>query len=997
MLRSVRPIAFAAVTPLLLAFSCPGLLAPRASLDLPGLEHPVKVVYDGFGVPHLFGRTDTDVLRVQGWLHARDRFWKMDLTRRQVDGTLGELLGPDALGDDIQMRVVGLYRGAERSLAGLAPREAEILQAYADGVNAWIAKVRSGELPLPPEYAALELSAASLRDWTPLDTLSIGRGIAASLSLDIDAGLLEKLQEYCDAGAAADPPYDGAALLFQDVQRTAPMDPSSTVPDATGSRPYTEVASSPIGCDALATPAATAAAGAGGETARTARTAVPRWAVAAAGRFAERAERVPFLAAVMHRSEQQIGSNEWGVAASETVEGRPIIANDPHLSLGTPSEFYENHLVVEDDPFSGPGNVSGVTFPGVPTVILGQNPYITWGATTNPMDVTDLFADKLVRGRTDCLDDQGQRQTFCIESGGALHPVELETASYFLNTPGDGELDNLERASLGLTDPGALVITVPFRSFGPIVDVEDPSIFAGGPAETRALTLQYTGFHATRELLTFRIWARARNLDEFLQGLSFFDAGNQNWAYADRDGNLGYFTSSEVPLRKDLEEGAVAGLPPFFVRDGISGENNWLPDPAPPPDQAIPFQVLPFEEMPQTLNPANGFFVNANNDPAGTSLDNDPLNQRRLGKPDAIYYLNPGYSEGLRSGRITQLVRDRVEGGPPISSRDMRAFQTNTQQRDAELMLPFLLDAFAHAEHPSAPDELAAFAGDAQLTEAVARLSAWDYSTPTGIPQGWDASDVHGEPLVPVSDAEVAASVAATLYNVWRGQLVRRVIDDRLQALGVQGVGSGEALVATHHLLAQTPFTGLGASGVDFFPEPAGLGPDDRRDVVLLAALRAALDRLAGPEFAAAFSGATSLDAYRWGMLHRITFQHELGGSFSLPPYAGFEDLSPQLPGLPRDGGYEVVNASGFSARAQGANEFRFGGGPVRRYVGVAGEADRRFGVQGWNTVPSVTGDPPDATQLRFWLTGDHHLVRMEPFEVDLFAQRVEEYAAPAP
>jgi penicillin amidase len=439
------------------------------------------------------------------------------------------------------------------------------------------------------------------------------------------------------------------------------------------------------------------------------------------------------------------------------------------------------------------------------------------------------------------------------------------------------------------------------------------------------------------------------------------------------------------------------GLPPFFVRDGVSGDNNWISEPTPPPGQTIPFRILPFEEMPQALNPANGFFANANNDPAGTSLDNDPLNQRRLSDPNAIYYLNPGYSDGLRSGRITRLVRERVENGPPITSEDMREFQRNTQQLDAELLVPFLLDAFAHAGEPSAPDELAGFASDAQLAEAVTRLAAWDFSTPTGVPQGWDASDEQGELRVPVQAAEVAASVAATIYNVWRGQVVRRVVDDRLAALGLSGVDAGNALAALHNLLVQAPFTGVGASGVDFFPEPAGLDADERRDVVLLAALRAALDRLAGPEFAAAFSGATDLDAYRWGMLHRVTFRHQLGGEFSLPPYAGFEDLSPELPGLPRDGGYEVVNASGFSARAQGVNEFRFGGGPVRRYVGTGGGGERRFGVEGWNTVPSVTGDPPDATQLRFWLTGDHHVVRMEPFEVDLFAERVEEYAPPAP
>jgi penicillin G amidase len=702
----------------------------------------------------------------------------------------------------------------------------------------------------------------------------------------------------------------------------------------------------------------------------------------------------------VQRRERQIGSNEWGVTAAAAYGGVPIIANDPHLSLGTPSEFYENHLVVADDPESGPMNVSGVTFPGVPFVILGQNEHVTWGATTNPMDVTDLFRDRLVRGRTECLDDAGRRQTYCIESAGALHPVVLEVvAPYMVNTPDDGELDNLVDGGVSLADPGAISFSVPWRSFGPIVDVEDTDIFFGGAVtETNVLTLQYTGFHPTGEVRTFQIWNRAANLADFRAGLDQFDAGGQNWAYADAQGNLGYFSSAELPLRADLEAGAVVGLPPFMVRDGQSGANNWIPDPAHALGQAVPFAILPYAEMPQTLNPPNGFFANANNDPAGTSLDNDPLNQRRLTNPNAIYYLSGGYDEGLRAGRITQLLRDRIQAGQKISIEDMRRFQTNVQERDAELLTPFLVAAFAHASAGGAPAELAAYAADAEIAEAIGRLAEWDWSTPTGLPEGWDASDPHGVRLATVPAAEVSASVAATIYNVWRGKAVRSVIDDRLAALGVPGVGSGPALKALHHLLAATPFTGVGHSGVDFFPDPAGLSADARRDVALLAALRSALDALASDAYARAFANSTNQDDWRWGKLHRKTFGHELGGAFSLPPYAGFTDLSLDLDGLARDGGFEVVNASGYSARADGVDSFRFGGGPVRRYVGMASFPSTSPGaVIGYNAVPSVVGDPPNAKQLLQWLTGDQHSVPMTESAVAPLTVRIETYSAPAP
>lgn len=87
----------------------------QVAFTLDGLEQPVRVRIDGNGVPHVFAANDTDMARVQGWLHARDRFWKMDITRREVDGTLGELFGASRLGDDIQMRAFGLHRAAGRS------------------------------------------------------------------------------------------------------------------------------------------------------------------------------------------------------------------------------------------------------------------------------------------------------------------------------------------------------------------------------------------------------------------------------------------------------------------------------------------------------------------------------------------------------------------------------------------------------------------------------------------------------------------------------------------------------------------------------------------------------------------------------------------------------------------------------------------------------------------------------------------------------------------
>jgi penicillin amidase len=946
--RPLRPAApdllLAAL--LLATFASPGAARGASpTLPVPGLTADVRVVTDAHGVRHVVAENDFDLARAQGFVHARDRFFQMDLTRREVSGDLAELLGDAFVAGDVQNRTIGLRRAAERSEAILTPRERNFLQAYADGVNAWLASN-----PLPPEYAQLELTSA--RPWTVVDTLSIGKGIAASLSLDIDAGLTERLQAYIAAGTANG--FDGEKLFFEDVRRSAPIDPASTVPDATSGFPFVAQAR------------------------RVDRTFVAK-AGAGARRVREKLERSRFLAQALDRRDTFVGSNEWGVAGTHAIGRMPIIANDPHLALDAPSTFYENHIVVKNDPETGPLNASGVAFPGAPGVILGQNEQITWGATTNPMDVTDIFLDTLESFQPTCPASVSPSR-LCIVSGGQRRPVVFALASYYSNRRGDGIPDNVEMVPLGLGE--SVILTVPFRSFGPVVDISDPGVISGG-GTTTALVLQFTGFHATREVGAFLKWNRARDLGEFLDGLADFDFGSQNWAYADRTGNLAYFASAELPLRADLEAGSVHGLPPFFVRDG-SGPANWVPDVARSQGQAIPFAVLPAAEMPHTVNPPNGFFVNANNDPAGTTLDNDPLNQHRPSNPTAIYYLSGSYGEGLRAGRITRLVRGKIDAGERISFEDMQAFQANTQQLDAELMLPFLLQAFDDAAQPGAPPELAALAADSRIAAAIDRLRSWDWSTPTGIPEGFDAHDVKGRRKGGLSKAERRASVAATLYNVWRAKAIRSVIDARLAALGVLSAGAGDALKALHHLLSEAPFDGVGHSGVDFFPSALPLADaEDRRDHALLVALRAALDALASDAFAPAFGNSTNLDDYRWGRLHRVTFDHRSDPLASIPPQAGYADLAPGLPGISRDGGYEVVNASGFSARADSVNGFRFGSGPVRRYVGqpLWGKNGAGPRISGENVVPGgssgIPGDPLYAAQLGDWLTADYHVVDM--------------------
>ncbi|MBW1845313.1 MAG: penicillin acylase family protein, partial [Deltaproteobacteria bacterium] len=265
----------------LIIWFAPAPSAIAGEIALPGLIDPVEVTLDTQGVPHIIAQNDFDLARVEGYIHARDRFFQMDLTRRQVSGDMAELLGSGVLGSDIQNRTIGLRRAAERSAAVLTARERDFLQAYTDGINASLASN-----PLPIEYGLLELTQA--RPWDIVDSLVIVKAIAASLSLDIDIGPTLQLQGFIQAGIAGG--FDGQAMFFEDVVRSAPMDPASTVPDATNTTPFISAKVK----KAEKTQLAKAAAG--------------------AERIKEKFTGVALLEEAMNRRETFIGSNEWGIA-----------------------------------------------------------------------------------------------------------------------------------------------------------------------------------------------------------------------------------------------------------------------------------------------------------------------------------------------------------------------------------------------------------------------------------------------------------------------------------------------------------------------------------------------------------------------------------------------------------------------------------------------------------------------------------------------------------
>ena len=823
---------------------------------------------------------------------------------------------------------------------------------------------------MPPEYGVLELT--SIAPWTPIDTMTLAQGLAFGRSFASDIPLTFALEAHEAAGEALG--FDGTALFYQDLFRVAPFDPTLSIPGASfGSDTSASAPGSRVFSDSRLK----------------LREAIKPETLALARRYREAVRRVPWLDRVFTRDRSRSGSNWWIIDGDHTESGNAMLANDPHLSLGIGSGFYETHSVVSDDPNFGPMNVSGVSLAGAPFIVQGCNERICWGSSTNPLDVTDTFEEELV---VDLLQQIPTHTVFEDER----EPLLVIPQTYRVNQVGSGTLDELETADVGNLS-GGMTFLVPRRNMGPIVSV-DLSQFP----KVTALSVQYSGFSPTREGEAFCRWSRARNLEDFKDALPYLDASAQNWAYADVEGNIAYFTDSEVPLREDLQSGQVDGLPPLFIRSGSHQfKNEWLPLANPQPHQVLNFELLPLDEMPQLINPAQGYALNANNDPVGATLDNDLFNQTRKG--GGIYYLNRGYTS-LRAGRIRRLIEQQLAEGGKFSLEDMMRLQGDHQLLDAEVFMPHLLNAFNNAQDEGAPPLLAALAADAGVSEAMERLGAWDFTTPTGIQEGYDPGDEPSNLAEPSSE-EIGNSVAATIYSVWRGQIVRNVLDATLEGLGLGEFhpDSERSLSALRHLLDDfSSNQGVGASGVNFF-QVEGIGPPEKsRDFLILKSLDDALDLLASDSFAPAYGGSTNQEDYRWGKLHRIVIDHLLGDPFNIPEAGGFSHLSSDLPGLACSGGYETVDAAAHDVRALAPNDFMYSFAPVRRFVAELSPS----GIKAFQIIPGGQSGVPDtpffSNQLGRWLTNQYHAMRIAPaevagdeFSVEVFTPRVFRYYFP--
>jgi len=325
-------------------------------LDLPGLKEAVQVVWDDLRIPHIFARNDHDLYLAQGYVMARDRLWQMEFIARYAGGRLSEIVGPRALDQDRYHRRIGMMFAAENFLKGLEG-EAELrasLEAFGDGVNAYIRSLGKAEYPL--EYKILDYAPEA---WTPLNSTLILKYMALDLTGGNRDFALTRLKEAMGEGLVDELfPYSSP---FQD-----PIIPPGTMWDFK-----------------VKPPSPGAKAGAAASSPKSAAKSEPAdpW-------------------------DDFIGSNNWALAGSKTKSGFPILANDPHLALSLPSIWYAVQL-------SAPGvNVYGISLPGAPGVIIGFNERIAWGITNAGSDVLDWYKIQFKdASRKEYLYDGAWRQT----------------------------------------------------------------------------------------------------------------------------------------------------------------------------------------------------------------------------------------------------------------------------------------------------------------------------------------------------------------------------------------------------------------------------------------------------------------------------------------------------------------------------------------------------------------------------------------------------------
>jgi len=606
----------------------------------------VKVSFDKYDVPTLHCGSHVDCYQALGYYHARDRFFQMDLLRRQAEGRLTEMVGALELSTDQFYRTVFTTMDGKRIEEALFtaldsdPESKAVFSAYADGVNTYLAEVKAGKSPMPPEYQHLlyPIAATDLDTWRVQDSLAIARLQQFDLSESMEDELAWG-RFYATFAAGATP---NLGKIDAYVRARQPV-PSYTIPQGAGT-------SAPVG----KAPSLTAG------DARALASRLSPLAGAIPAKPASSPRVIDFLRPALG----DFGSNNWAVDAAHSANGKAMVANDPHLPLSYPSIFYLTHLQADDNGL----NVQGGTFAGLPTILSGRGAHVGWGVTVVLYDVTDLYLETVNADGT-------------VNYKGNKEPLRASVEETFK-----------VRDSGGLNPASSKKMTIQVTRHGPILPADLP----GGISLPQPIAMHWTGQEVTNDTRAFLGLANAKDVDDAVAQLRAYKVGAQNFMLADDKGNIAYDPHANVP---DRTAWAKPSLPPWAPLPGdcSDGKGGYL-DVCPEWGDGGAHQYLTDDKLPYAKNPATGFMATANADPVGVTDDNDPTNNTSTAGP-AYPYLSFDFDDGTayRHARINERLAELTAGGGKVSRDDMASIQSDHVLRFAQDFLPLILPSIVSA------------------------------------------------------------------------------------------------------------------------------------------------------------------------------------------------------------------------------------------------------------------------------------------------------------
>ncbi|MFE2108133.1 penicillin acylase family protein [Kitasatospora sp. NPDC059463] len=537
-----------------------GVAAVRASfpevdgsIKLAGLSAPVDVKRDANGIPQLYADTSEDLFRAQGYVQAQDRFWEMDVRRHITAGRLSEMFGDSQVETDSMIRTMGWRKTAQDEFdTVLTPDTKKNLQAYADGVNAWLAEHPGGS-SASLEYSLLGVVNGDYEpeQWTPVDSVSWLKAMAWDLS--------GNLQEEIDRSLLA---QDFSPEKIEELYPEYPYARNGTIVKTGGVNGSTYKPA-----DGSAPAAGSGTAGSGTAPGTT------QGSAATKALLKDVTDRIDALPELLGRNGQGIGSNSWVVAGSHTTTGKPLLANDPHLGPGLPSVWYQMGLHCRAVSPACQYDVSGFTFAGMPGVVIGHNKDIAWGLTNLGADVTDLFLEKVTGPETYLVDGKEEKFELRKETikvaGGEDRTITVRTTRTGAPLISD---PSTEQQNVGKYAPNGA--SAPDRGTGGY-----------------GVALQWTALIPGKTMDAVFALDRAKGWEEFQKAAADFAVPAQNLIYADAK-NIGYQAPGYIPVR-----GKGNGR---YPAPGWDSAYQWKKDP------------VPFSALPWSLNPASGYIVTAN-------------------------------------------------------------------------------------------------------------------------------------------------------------------------------------------------------------------------------------------------------------------------------------------------------------------------------------------------------------------------------------------------